>query len=209
MNRRLLLFITLPLLLMTIAFIVLHQSAARTRADEDQATAASHNYSGNQFLLEGQPVEVELDGALDRVQLGDSLAPTLSLRAISIDDASRLGNEHGGMLVPTLTLSGCTVHSEQAGPKDTQQPIGAFVWHWGVLCNSAGQQDLEVMLAFQSASGAPNDSDPVPYRYSQRVNVTRPWSLEQVSAGLGALSTLLTVITGAVGLFGKRQKAPT
>lgn len=203
-NRRTALSLASLFFVLTVALFLLNQRAKQNSADVQRSLEASHGNSGNQFLLEGKPVEARLEGVPDTLNVSDSFEPTLALKYIDVKDTQFLANEVGGTLIPELSVPGCQTNADQAPNKDTHQHIEAFVWRWNVICSSSGKRNLEIMLAFQPGS-APMGSDPLAYRYSQTILVRSGPSLEFITGILGVLTAIMTFFVSALPLFVRRR----
>jgi hypothetical protein len=201
-KRRVLLFVTAPLLVITVACIFLFQNAARERAAQDEDIARSRSNSGSQFEIDGRTVNAKISGLDDQIKLGNASDIELRLDTIALPGTAGLGNELDGTLSPSLGVTGCSVTSIQADPKATNSPIAAFDWHWGVVCSSAGEQDLQLTLAFKQTPGPPNGSDPIAYEYSQKVIVyDSALPLDEILKVLSVVGGLVTVISGVIGIL--------
>ena len=174
----------------TLGFIVfqLREWAAYTTLN------ANLGNTGNEFLVQGRKVDVNLTTPPTRLPVGEPITAVLSFQPPSNPDISGLGNEHDGTFNPSLSMSDCTVNPQQQPPQPSTQPIAAFTWTWTVSDCSQGDKLLRATLGF----AGPSDSDAEPYRFSQYVKVVQPltflYLLPLIPAIAGAITAVLTTI---------------
>ncbi|MGA8534637.1 MAG: hypothetical protein WB615_11055 [Candidatus Tumulicola sp.] len=211
MNRRALLFVSLPLFIIATVLLLVglyfalqrsqyerQQTKLNEQAQTNAEVAAS---SGFDFLVQGRSVAAKLIPASAEVRRGDSLSVTLRLDNNPLPSTAGLGNEYDGVLTPTLSVGDCTVTPAVASSKATKEMLPAFVWQWSADdCKSAGSKAVQVLLAFRPY-GADNGSDPVAYRGLQFVRFDDPFSWEQTLQVLGAVAGLLSAASALAAVF--------
>ena len=173
-----------------------------------QSAAQDAAASGKDFLVEGRAVTAKPLSLIQEIRRGDSLAVVFQLTPGHAGRPAGLGDEHGGRLIPTLSVANCQVTTQApALAKSTKAPLAAFVWQWSVDdCKSAGVKAVQLLLAFD---GPQNGSDPVAFRQLAFVRITDSFSWDDTIKVLGALTALLTVASLVGGFFEKRKTGAT
>jgi nitrogen fixation-related uncharacterized protein len=209
--QRILVVVAFVFIGISLALFLWQQRVKQVDDDNSRALAAAANDSGNQFLVNGQPVRIEVDGVVRNFDVDDDLSITASLQAIALQDRGGLANETPGTLLPTLSVSGCQVDPANGIGISTRQPLAAFRWHWSAVCANPGEHDLSLRLSFLLDHGAdPGTSDPTAYRWSTTVTSHDPLGRRLMSL-VDFLSPLVALVTGVWALYEKMrpQKSAT
>jgi hypothetical protein len=204
-SRRILLYVTAPLALLSVVAIwyATHSSPSLPKDNE---------YTGHEFAVEGQVVDAVLDDFPRSIRSSDSLTITLRLKAApSVKSLAGLANEAHGALTPSLTAADCTVTPQGATSMTIptkQYSLDEFVWTWSIDgCKTAGVKALQLLLVYAGDSAT---GDPHAYKREAFVRVTEPFSLTNTLAALGAISSFLTAASLIVNpLLKKRSDSPT
>lgn len=212
-----LVYITLPLAVIFVValFALMHQWAERQLTDlkhQEQLTEIARGSSGGYFGVDGDEIVEVAFVFPTQARRGDSIPVILTLddtgRKKSKDYCGGCAIESGSM-TPTLNAGDCTVTAQPRAAKLTSLPTAGFVWLWSVDdCKSAGSKALQVLLAFDDApgaGGAGDTSDPVAFRGLGFIEVTDPFSAENVTAAIALISGLLTVASGITEIVVKSR----
>jgi len=203
--QRILVVVAFVFIGISLALFLWQQRVKQVDDDNSRALAATANDSGNQFLVNGQPVRIQVDGVVRDFDVDDDLSITASLQAIALQDRGGLANETPGTLLPTLSVSGCQVDPAKGIGISTQQPLAAFRWHWSAVCPNSGEHDLSLRLSFLLDDGAdPGTSDPTAYRWSTTVTSRDPLGKGLMSL-VDFLSPVVALLTGVWALYEKMR----
>jgi len=175
--------------------------------NKTQTAFQTNASTGYDFDVQGRPVSaVRLADTLPaELRRGDSLPIVFKLQ--DRKTKGKVGNEHGGVLVPKLTAGDCAVTAQDPAltkPTDSYS-TAAFVWLWSVdNCKSAGWKAVLLVLTFTprgDSTAKKNDSDPVPYRELAFVHVVDTVSAQDVLATAVACATALAAVAGAAAKY--------